>query len=105
MLLLLCAGAARDDRDDPMASFARARMHELAVCFQLGEAPSARSALDLEVQPSGAVSAFTIGPEVAPTVAECVDRRVRAWRFPSFSGAPRRLRCVLVYVERDARIR
>jgi hypothetical protein len=96
--MLSGAVAASEDQDATMASLMRARVHTLWGCYTLGEPRVDKGRLDVEVQPGGDVSQVTVDERYPLAVARCLSRRVRAWKFPAFSGEPRRVTWSLVFV-------
>ena len=81
-----------------MAALMRVRVHSLWSCYSLAEARVDKGRLDVEVQPGGDVSEVTVDERYPLAVARCLSQRVRAWKFPAFTGGPRRVTWSLVYV-------
>ncbi len=96
--MLSGVGAASEDQTATMATLMRARVHSLWGCYHLAESRVDKGRLDLEVQPGGEVSRVTVDERYPLAVSRCLQRQVRAWRFPAFSGEPRRVTWSLVFV-------
>jgi hypothetical protein len=95
---MLAGAATASEDEETMASLMRARVHSLWGCFSLAEARIDKGRLDVEVQPGGEVSQVAVDERYPMAVAQCLAQHVRAWRFPAFSGEPRRLTWSLVLV-------
>jgi hypothetical protein len=100
-ILLCCvlSGAAAASEDsEATAALMRARVHSLWSCYSLADARVDKGRLDVEVQPGGEVSQVSVDERYPLAVARCLSQRVRGWKFPAFSGEPRRVTWSLVYV-------
>ena len=86
-----------------MAAAMRAHARTLSSCYQLAaDARAGKGLVSLQVHPGGDVSDVTLDSSFSDEVARCVLKRVRAWRFTAFDGAPRKVSCSVVFVGDDS---
>jgi hypothetical protein len=91
--------------DEDALRIVRGRMPDMMACYQLalrnGSTTSAKASVDIEIAPSGRVTASRVDAPafVGTGLAACIDARLRATPFPPFVGSAKRLSYPVLFVD------